>query len=203
MSKPPFEFPPRFNIAPTQTVPIVINRDEENHLRLARWGLIPRWASDPKIGYSMVNARAETLHDKRSFKDLLKSSRCVVVADGFYEWRKEGARKVPMYITLRDRHPFGLAGLYSSWRDPEGKRVMTCTIATTTANDLLSEVHDRMPVILEKSDEDEWLRPEAMSPRELMGILKAYPDDEMEMYEVDAMVNKPSCDSPENIKRVN
>jgi len=193
---------PSYNVAPTQSVPIVIRPDEANRLVMARWGLIPRWAKDMKIGNKMINARAETLHEKPSFRNLLKTHRCLVVADGFYEWKHEGGRKLPLFITLKDRHPFGMAGLYSEWKDPEGRMVTTCTIATTAANRLLGEVHKRMPVILAPGDEEEWLRPEALSPKELMGILRAYPEDEMDMYPVSPEVNRPSNDSPENIKRV-
>jgi putative SOS response-associated peptidase YedK len=196
------EITPRYNIAPTQTVPIVVNRGNGNRLELARWGLIPRWAKNPGIGSRMINARAETLQEKRAFKGLLRSNRCVAVADGFYEWKKEGGRKVPMYVRLKDRRPFGFAALCSTWKNPEDVEMMTFTIVTTAANDLLGEIHDRMPAILSKMDEEKWLDPETASPEVLGGLLMPYPGDEMETYEVAPLVNKPANDSPENIRSV-
>jgi putative SOS response-associated peptidase YedK len=193
---------PRYNIAPTQSVPIVLNQENERRLRLARWGLIPGWAKAPHTGRSMINARAETLAVKKTFRGLLVSSRCIVLADGFYEWKRLGNRKVPMYITLKHRHPFGFAGLYSTFKSPEGENMLTCTIVTTAANELVGEVHDRMPAILAKKDEGAWLDPGRAHQGELISLLAAYPGNEIEMYEVSPLVNKPSNDSPENIRRV-
>jgi putative SOS response-associated peptidase YedK len=196
------ELLPRYNIAPTQDVPVVMNEGGENRLAMAHWGLIPRWAKDPAIGNRMINARAESLNERPAFKGLLAGHRCIVVADGFYEWRREGKRRIPMYVTLRERRPFGFAGLYSYWRDPGGQEVLSCTIVTTASNELVGRAHDRMPVILAQKDEAAWLDPETKSPEAVLKLLGPCPAGEMEMYEVTAQVNKPANDSPENIKRV-
>ena len=167
MKRTDIDFRPRYNIAPTQNILIVTSDGHDNHLnQTAKWGLIPHWAKDSNVGSHMINARAETLSEKPSFKGLLKSHRCIVVADGFYEWKHEGKIKRPMYITLKDRHPFGFAGLYSLWKDQAGEEIMTCTIITTAANDLVESIHDRMPVILSKQDEELWLQ----SDRRYIGI---------------------------------
>jgi putative SOS response-associated peptidase YedK len=156
-SAPPY-LVPRYNIAPGQDVLCVL-RDVENHIELLRWGLIPSWAKDPAIGNRLINARAETVAEKPSFLGAFAKHRCLVVADGFYEWRKVGKSKVPAYIFLKSRKPFGFAGLYENWRAPDGKEIRTCTIITINSNDLMRPIHDRMPVILPKDVEDHWIDP--------------------------------------------
>ena len=139
------------NISPGQLVTAVIH-DEKNRLANFRWGLIPSWAKDPSIGSKMFNARAETVSEKPSFKNAFKKSRCLIVADGFYEWQKCGKVKKPFYFSLKSGKPFGFAGLYESWRSPDYQQINTCTIITTDSNELIMPVHDRMPVILSKDN---------------------------------------------------
>jgi putative SOS response-associated peptidase YedK len=154
----PPDLRPRYNIAPGQEVLCVI-RDGANRIEPLRWGLIPFWAKDPAIGNRLINARAETVAEKPSFRSAFAKRRCLVVADGFFEWRPAGKRKVPVYIFLKSKKPFGFAGLYESWKDPGGREIRTCTIITTEANEIVRPIHDRMPVILPEGVEDRWLDP--------------------------------------------
>jgi len=188
-----------YNIAPTQSVPVVVN-EEGNRLITCRWGLIPPWAKDPSIGNRMINARAETLAEKPSFKGPLKKHRCLIVADGFYEWKKTESGKAPVYITMKDGRPLGFAGLYSDWRPPEGEIIRTCTIVTTEPNDLLEPIHNRMPVIIKPDDRDRWLDPDEHDPTRLIPLLAPYPSGELDAWEVSKTVNSPSNNFPENIK---
>ena len=151
--------PPRFNVAPTDVMPLVRVVDGRRWLLPARWGLVPFWARDLKIGSTMINARSETLFEKPAFRESLQKRRCLVVVDGFYEWQKHGTRKVPQLIAFNDGRPFTLAGLWACWRGEPGE-VETFTIVTTTANDALRGVHDRMPVLVDEGDREEWLDPE-------------------------------------------
>ncbi|MDF1526942.1 MAG: SOS response-associated peptidase [bacterium] len=190
---------PSYNIAPTQDVPVVVN-DGGNRLITCRWGLIPPWAKDPSIGNRMINARAETLTEKPSFKGSLKKHRCLIVADGFYEWEKTASGKTPIYITMKDGRPLGFAGLYSDWRPPEGEAIRTCTIVTTEPNELLEPIHNRMPVIIKPDDRDRWLDPAEQDPEKLTPLLIPYPAKELEAWEVSRAVNSPGNDGPANIK---
>jgi len=151
-----------------------------------KWGLIPSWAKDESIGYKMINARAETLAEKPSFRKALEQRRCIIPADGFYEWWKEpdGKSKTPMRIVLKDRSIFGLAGLWERWKSPDGEEVLTYTIVTTTPNSLLESVHNRMPVILTREAEDLWLGTGARNAGAPVQVLKPYPTDQMEMFPV-------------------
>ncbi len=153
------DFPPRYNIAPTQSVAAVRHgADNERELVALRWGLIPFWAKDPSIGNRMINARAETVAEKPSYRNAYKHRRCVVLADGFYEWRKEGGGKTPYFISLASGKPFGLAGLWENWTDKEsGESLQTTTLITTDANDFMAPLHHRMPVILEPGMAGDWL----------------------------------------------
>ena len=189
------EVGPRYNIAPTQTV-IVVSADGARHLTEMRWGLIPSWAKDPAIGNRMINARAETVATKPAFRAALRKRRCLILADGFYEWQPVGRRKQPVYITLKTREPFSFAGLWESWTSPDREEMKTCTIITTEANELLKPIHDRMPVILVKDAEAIWLDPTMQEPERLLSHLKPYPSDEMEVYPVSAKVNSPANDGP-------
>jgi len=189
---------PRYNIAPGQEVLCVI-RDEENRIEPLRWGLIPFWAKDPAIGNRLINARAETVAEKPSFRNAFAKRRCLIVADGFYEWRRAGKRKVPVYIGFKSKKPFGFAGLYESWKDPGGKEIRTCTIITTEANDLVRPIHDRMPVILPKAVEDRWLDPGEGSLDRLQALLVPYPAEEMDAYDVTVIVNSAAHDAPDCI----
>lgn len=190
---------PSWNIAPTQQVPVVIN-EEGNRMITCRWGLIPPWAKDPSIGSRMINARAETLAEKPSFKGPLKKHRCLIVADGFYEWKKTEGGKVPIFVTMKDGRPFGFAGLYSDWHPPGGEVIRTCTIVTTEPNKLLEPIHNRMPVIIQPEDRDKWLDPDELDPDKLLPLLGPYPSDELDAWEVSRTVNSPANNVPELIE---
>lgn len=193
------EMPRRYNIAPTQNAPVVTN-DAPKRLRLMRWGLIPAWAKDAAIGNRMINARAETISEKPSFRKPLERRRCLVLADGFYEWRAAAGRaKVPVRIVLKSREPFALAGLWDLWRGPEGRELATFTIITTQANEVLKPIHDRMPVILRPEEEEKWLAPGPVEAAKLAPLLNSYPAGEMEAYDVSQFVNSPRNDTPECI----
>jgi putative SOS response-associated peptidase YedK len=150
----------------------------------------------------MINARAETVATKPAFRSAFKKRRCLIIANGFFEWLSQGRRKVPSYIRLKSDQPFGFAGLYNTWISPEGKAVCTCTIITTEANELLSEVHDRMPVIMPRDKEDFWLDPKNGDFDGLLSVLRPYPPDELECYRVSSRINSPAYDSPENLTPV-
>jgi len=188
------EVGPRYNIAPTQPV-IVVNDDGSRHLTEMRWGLIPSWAKEPTIGNRMINARAETVATKPAFRAALRKRRCLIPADGFYEWQQVGRRKQPVYITLKTREPFSFAGLWETWTSPEGEEVRTCTIITTEANDVLKPIHDRMPVILTREAEGVWLDPAIQDPERLLPLLTPYPSEGMELYPVTTKVNNPAHDT--------
>ena len=189
---------PRYNIAPGQDVLCVL-RDGQNRLEPLRWGLIPFWANDPAIGSRLINARAETLAEKPSFHQAFARRRGLVVADGCYEWRAAGKRKVPVYLFLKSKRPFGFAGLYESWKSPGGEEIRTCTIITTGANELLRPIHDRMPVILPEDVEDAWLDPAANRRESLLSLLKPYPAAGMDAYDVTPVVNNAGLDAPDCI----
>ncbi len=199
LAPPGFPLAARYNIAPTQEAPVVVF-EAARELVLCRWGLIPSWAKDAAIGARMINARAETILEKPSFKRPFQRTRCLVLADGFYEWKKEGdgKKKTPMRIRLRSREPFAFAGLWDSWRSPEGKVIRSFTIITTEANEALRPIHDRMPVILKPEEESAWLDPRS-NPLQMAGLLGPYPAQEMEAYEVSTLVNSPRNDAPECI----
>ena len=192
------ELEPRYNIAPTQEVAAVrtLSDSTSRELVLLHWGLIPAWAEDPKIGNRMINARAETVAEKPSFRNALKHRRCLVVADGFYEWRKQGKTKQPYFIRMKDERPFAFAGLWERWKKPN-LTIESCTIITTSANKLMSDLHDRMPVILSQNDIAIWLDQKIDQPEPLLPLLDPYPDDEMAAYPVSTLVNSPKNESGE------
>ena len=169
-----------WNISPGQHIPAVVHRDGQNILESFLWGLIPSWAKDPSIGNKLINARAETIHEKPSFRTAFKRRRCLIVADGFYEWKTEGRKKTPLYFYLKSGEPFGLAGLYETWMSPDQKQIHTCTIITTDANTLIQPIHDRMPVIVPKEQERTWISDEIEDKVILLPILKPYPADQMD-----------------------
>jgi putative SOS response-associated peptidase YedK len=197
-----FQVEPSYNVAPTQNVAVVVQREGVNTLEKMRWGLIPAWAKDPAIGSRMINARAETVAEKPSFKRPLKDRRCLVVADGFYEWQKTGQAKIPMFIRLKSGQPFGFAGLYDVWTSPEGEAVASCTIITTSANDLMQPIHDRMPVILPRSQQSTWLNPAIQTAADVLPLLVPYAAADMEAYPVSRLVNSPENNSPDCIRPV-
>jgi len=178
------EVHPSGNICPGEQVASVIH-DGVNRLVEFQWGLIPSWAKDPAIGYNMINARAETIAEKPSFREAFKRHRCLIVADGFYEWKKDGKRKVPMQILLKSGEPFAFAGLYEHWRSPDRQVIKSCAIITKDANELIAPVHDRMPVILSQADRTAWIDPDSRDSRRLLSMLKPYPSDEMEIRAAD------------------
>jgi putative SOS response-associated peptidase YedK len=196
---PSFQAQPRYNIAPTQDVVTIMRdaEDEDAHLALLRWGLIPSWSKDEAIGSRMINARAETLAEKPSFKRLLQGRRCLIVADGFYEWKQDGNGKTPMYFTLPDHEPFAFAGLWDAWKSPDGNSLRTCTIITTDPNDVVATVHNRMPVVLPASARDEWLDPDLHDAHVLQQFLKPYTTTEMLARPVSKQLNNPRYDSAE------
>ncbi len=197
-----YQVEPSYNVAPTQSVAVVVQREGVNTLEKMRWGLIPAWAKDPSIGSRMINARAETVGEKPSFKRPLKDRRCLVVANGFYEWQKTGQAKIPMFIRLKSGRPFGFAGLYDVWTSPEGEAVASCTIITTSANDLMQPIHDRMPVILPRSQQSTWLDPAIQRAADVLPLLVPYSAADMEAYPVSRSVNSPENNSPDLIRAV-
>ncbi len=192
----PESLPPRYNIAPAQPVAVIANNGLHK-LEFFQWGLIPGWAKDPAIGNRMINARAETLAEKPAFKHAYKRRRCLVLADGFYEWQKVNGGKTPMYIRLAGGEPFGLAGLWEAWHGPDESLVLSCTIITTSPNSLLANIHNRMPVILPPFAYELWLDPAEHSPAQLNDLLKPYPAETMTAYPVSTLVNNPKNDLPE------
>jgi putative SOS response-associated peptidase YedK len=189
----------RYNIAPSQAIPIVRKEGDERRFAMAHWGLIPFWAKDAKIGYSMINARAETVAEKPAFRTAFKQRRCLIPADGFYEWQAlPGAKtKQPWFVSLRNREPMAFAGLWEIWKSPEGRNLESCTIIVTAANDLMQPIHERMPVILAPEDWETWLAPHQTNPKILKNLLQPYPGEEMTAWRVSMSVNNPKNDSEE------
>ena len=191
---------PRYNIAPSQEVPIII-KQSPNKVMMMKWGLIPHWAKDPKIGYKTINARAETIADKPMFRSSLKSKRCLVPASGFYEWQATQQGKIPHYIHLNKEALFAFAGLYDIWKNEKEQEVYTFTIITTSPNTLIEKIHNRMPVILKESDEEKWLDAENFSIDKATLLLHSYESSKMDAYPVSRDVNSPDNDSPDLIAR--
>jgi putative SOS response-associated peptidase YedK len=194
------DFQARYNIAPTQKVP-VIRQDAggQRQLALLHWGLIPSWAKDPSIGNRMINARAETVHEKPAFRNAIKYHRCLIPANGFYEWRQEGKTKTPLYVRLKDETMMCFAGLWEHWKSPEGEIIESFTILTTSSNKLVEPLHDRMPVILHPEEYALWLDRNITNPEKLKHLYQPYPADLMEMFPVSTLVNSPRNDSPDLI----
>lgn len=194
-----WEFVPRYNIAPSQQVPIIRLVDGHRELSLVRWGLIPPWADPEKPLPILNNARSEEVTEKPTFKSIIKTKRCLILADGFYEWESIGKKKQPHYFGLTGYKPFAFAGLWQIWGQGD-KPVDSCTIMTTSANDLVGEIHDRMPVILHDIDYDLWLEPEMQDPARLKRLYQPFPAAEMESYLVDPKVNNARNEGPELIE---
>ena len=192
---------PRFNIAPTQPVAAVRLAAESGQRQLVRlkWGLVPPWAKDPAIGNRLINARAESVAEKPAFRAAFRRRRCLVVADGFYEWQRSGGRKQPYFIRLRDDRPFAFAGLWEFWEGPEHSALETCTLITTGPNELMEPIHNRMPVILAPDDYDRWLDPAIQEPDALRPLLRPYPTSAMLALPVSPHVNNPRNDDAECI----
>lgn len=190
---------PRYNIAPGQKVPVIgLNNSGKRGLAFMRWGLIPRWAKEQSVGYKMINARAETVEKKPAFKDSFFHRRCLIPADGFYEWKNANGKKIPYRFILPDKSVFTFAGIWSSWTSPEGNKVLTCCIITTSANEYIKDIHDRMPVILADEEYQEaWLSSNRIS--ELKSLLQPYSGN-IYAYQVSKQVNSPHKDNPDCIK---
>ena len=199
--KMPENITPRYNIAPSQPVAVVPNTGD-NKLDFFIWGLIPSWAKDPKIGNRLINARGESLAEKPSFRSAYKRRRCLILADGFYEWVKQPVQNVksPYYIQLESKEPFTFAGLWETWYSSDGSKLKTATIITTEPNELVSRIHGRMPVILPKESYELWLDPGEKPREDLDHLLRPYPSEEMIQFPVSRIVNSPVNDSPECIE---
>jgi len=204
-TKNPNLFQPRFNIAPAQMIDVVFAPESERILSQLKWGLVPSWSKDAPTSKGLINARAETLTEKPSFREAFKSHRCIIPASGFYEWQKNGTRtKQPFYFYLKEKEVFGFAGLWEEWLDKQtGELLETCTIITTEANEVLKPVHERMPVILKTRNYDEWLDTKVKDTSRLRELLKPYPAKEMDSHAVSKSVNIPDSDSPELIAPLN
>jgi putative SOS response-associated peptidase YedK len=205
---------PSYNVAPRATVYAVRDRAEDDgrrrYLSDLRWGLIPSWAKDPKVGDRMINARAESLADKPAYERAFRRHRCLIPAEGFYEWQRRGSRKQPMFIHRRDGEPMAFAGLWAAWRDrgeggladPDGEWLRSCAIVTTNANNTLAPLHDRMPVVLEERDWDRWLDPDSGDVDAFAHLLQPASDDLLVAYPVGTAVNSADNDGPGLVERV-
>jgi len=199
------ESPARYNIAPSQPVAAVRIRPHEGNRELVnlRWGLIPFWADDPKIGYKLINARAETAATKPSFRSAFKSRRCLIPATGFYEWQKlDPKHKQPFHIGLKDGQSFAFAGLWDEWHDPEGEVIESCAVLTTDANELMRPIHNRMPVILPREEYGQWLDPSLQDQEALQRLLRPFPPEGMAAYPVSTFVNAPRNEGPQCVEKV-
>lgn len=194
----------RYNIAPTQPVAAIrLAENGQREFTFFHWGLIPSWAKEMKIGSRMINARSETVAEKPSFRAAFKRRRCLIPADGFYEWQKQAGGKQPMFIRPAEgeARPFAFAGLWEVWRDPDGSALQSCTILTTTPNELMAPIHNRMPVIVEPEDCDQWLHPEP-NPELGLHLLRPYPAEKMTAYPVSTIVNNPRNETPDCIRPI-
>ena len=193
---------PRYNVAPTQPAAIIKPKAGSSlrELKIVRWGLIPFWAKDAKIGARFINARSETASDKPAFRAAFKMRRCLIPADGFYEWKKLEKGSDPYLVVLANRMPFAFAGLWESWKSPHGELIESCTILTTDANELVRPIHDRMPAILSPSDYELWLNPNPKTIGSLKHILKSFPSEQMILFPVSGKVNKASYDAADCVE---
>ena len=196
------ELDPRYNIAPTQGVAVVRAGSDGRRLDLLRWGLIPSWVKDVKQAPTLVNARVDTLQEKPSFRGAFRSRRCLIPADGFYEWKTIGGKKQPMYFTMNDGAPFALVGLWERWEGPDGTVIESCTTLTTEPNEVVSPIHDRMPVILPPEAYALWLDPRVTEPQRLVPLLGSYPAEAMRVHAVSPQVNSASAEGPACIEPV-
>ncbi|SDM37756.1 SOS response-associated peptidase [Bacillus sp. OK048] len=197
------EYFPNYNVAPSQSVLAIINNGHQNRMGFLRWGLIPPWAKDMSIGYKLINARAETLSEKPSFRNAFQKKRCLIIADSFYEWKRiDSNNKIPMRIKLKSNALFAMAGLWEHWKSPEGKSIYSCSVITTNPNELVQDIHDRMPVILKPEDEKYWLDPSIKDTSKLNHLLKPLEHDLMEVYEVSPLVNSPKNNSIDLIQKI-
>lgn len=197
-----FEYIKRYNIAPSQAVPIILFRDGKRKMEMLKWGLVPFWAKEPKIGNKMINVRAESVKTKPGFKKSVRRRRCLVPATGFFEWERKGKEKIPYYIYLENEEPFAMAGIWDRWEDSDGNELETFAIITCVPNGLVENLHDRMPVILLPEDEEQWLDPKIQDEKNVIHLLKPYPADKMTMHRVSTLVNSYMNDVPECVEKV-
>jgi putative SOS response-associated peptidase YedK len=196
-------YSPSYNIAPSQAVLAIINNGNANRMGFLKWGLIPPWAKDPSIGNKLINARAETLIEKPSFRNAFKKKRCLIVADSFYEWKRhEDNTKTPFRIKMKSNDLFAMAGLWEQWKSPDGSSIFSCSVITTTPNKLMEDIHNRMPVILKPEDEKIWLNPAMTDMNFLQQLLVPYDENLMETYEVSSLVNSPANNSIDLIQKI-
>lgn len=189
---------PRYNIAPTQDVAVVrTSRPQSRVLTTLKWGLVPFWARDSDIAHRLINARCETVHEKKAFRWALRQRRCLIPSDGFYEWKKVKTDRLPHHFGLRDAQPFCMAGLWERWQSADGRRLATCTILTTQANPLVAQVHDRMPVILRPDQHALWMDHSVQDPAVLGEVYHPFPEELMEMWPVARHVSNPLTDGPQ------
>lgn len=181
---------PNFNVAPGQTMPVVVDVEGKNQIQLMKWGLVPSWAKDSRVGYKMINARSEGIENKPSFRHAFKSQRCLVPASGFYEWKKADTNKIPYYITQADQDVFSFAGLWEYWQQPNGEALHTYTIITASANPTMEPIHDRMPVMVKPQLEDDWLNSKNQDPEFLRQLLQASHEVDLKLTQVSTEVNK-------------
>ncbi|MFA7405615.1 MAG: SOS response-associated peptidase [Pelobacteraceae bacterium] len=193
---------PRFNVAPTQQVAVIRNNGDHNHLDLLKWGFVPSWSKDLSFGSHLINARSESVAEKPAFRHAIKFRRCIVPTSGFYEWSHTGNKKQPYYFQLADHSPMCLAGLWESWKAPDGNELETFTILTTVANKLVEPFHDRMPVILHPESFALWLSHTMHDPEQLLPLFQPFPAQEMTVHKVPDLVNNAKFDSPACIAQV-
>jgi putative SOS response-associated peptidase YedK len=192
----------RYNIAPTQDILGVLEAADGREMKFFKWGLIPSWAKDASMGSRLINARSETVEEKPAFREAFKRRRCIIPADGFYEWQRTGGKKQPFFFQMKDERPFGFAGLWERWQGVAGQVIESCTIRTTEANEVLRAVHDRMPVILHSDDYELWLDEDARKRELLKDLLRPYPAEEMASYPVSTAINSPHNQGATLIERI-
>lgn len=196
-------YEPNYNVAPTHRMPVVRQHEGQRIIERQRWGLLPFWAKEQKVSYSMINARSESLATKRSFRRYFKSQRCLIPASGFYEWKGAKGNKTPFYIYPTQAPVFAFAGLYSLWESPEGEQVPSYTIVTTRSNDKMNELHDRMPVMLIREEWDWWLDPDRQDTAALQNLFDPFPDDAIDYYQVSQRVGNVRNNDPALIEKEN
>jgi putative SOS response-associated peptidase YedK len=192
---------PRYNIAPTQDILSIRQTDDSREAAMLKWGLVPSWAKDISIGAKLINARSETVTEKPSFREAFKKRRCIIPADGFYEWQRSGGKKKPYFFRMQNEHPFGFAGLWEKWKATDGQVLETCTILTTEANEVLQPVHDRMPVILHPDDYELWLDVDLRKLDLAKELLRPFPATEMISYPVSPSINSPLNQGAQLVER--
>jgi putative SOS response-associated peptidase YedK len=190
---------PRYNVSPGQQIISILNDGKKNRVGLLKWGFVPPFAKDEKIGFSMINAKAESIFEKPAFKDSAMTKRCVVLADSFYEWKKDNNEKIPMRILMKNQKIFSIAGLWTTYKKEDGTKLHTVTLLTTTPNDIMKSIHDRMPVILNERDEKIWLDPNVKNEKIIKDLLKPYPSEMMMSYQVSSIVNNSRNETPDCI----